>query len=222
MKLIKTTLKTEKNFKNSDAEKLRGFFGNYFREDILFHNHKTEFEFNYDYSFIQYKVVNGKLTLLGIDKGADIILNKVQDIKKVRIGEEEIEVSLDINITFPELFIDENKRYKYKFETIWLALNDKNYLKYREGKLDLNRQLANNILEFFKMCGIWVDKKIEVDGNFQEIHLKQKDINMLGFVGEFITNVSIPDDISLGKRKSIGMGRIKKIGEVDKNDSRDE
>ena len=45
---------------------------------------------------------------------------------------------------------------------------------------------------------------------------------MLGFVGEFITNVSIPDDISLGKRKSIGMGRIKKIGEVDKNDSRDE
>lgn len=211
MKLIKATLKTEKKFKNSDAEKLRGFFGNYFKENVLFHNHKTEFEFNYDYSFIQYKVIDGNLTLIGIDRGADIILNEVLNIKKVRIGEEEIEVSLDINITFPEIFIDENQSYTYNFETIWLALNDRNYLKYIEGNLDLNRQLANNILEFFKMCGIWVDKRIKVEGKFQEIHLKQKDINMLGFLGEFTTNVFIPDDISLGKRKSIGMGRIKRI-----------
>ncbi len=217
MKLIKITLETKKRFKNSDAEKLRGFFGNYFRENIMFHNHKTDFEFNYDFSFIQYKVIDGKLTLIGIDKGGDILLEKITDIKKVKIGEEEIDVTLNINITFPDLYIDDEKNYKYRFETIWLALNDKNYLKYKEGNLDLSKQLANNLLELFKMCGIWIEKQIKVEGKFNEIILKQKNTNILGFTGEFSTNVFMPNDISLGKRKSIGMGRIKMIKEGETN-----
>ena len=110
--------------------------------------------------------------------------------------------------------VDDEKKYRYRFETIWLALNDKNFLRYKVGEFDLNKQLANNILEFFKMCGIRVEKRVEVVGEFQELKLRQKDTTILGFVGEFVTNAYLPDDISLGKRKSIGMGRIKRKGEV--------
>lgn len=214
MKLVRIILKSNEKFENRDAEKLRGHFGRLFQENILFHNHKDDYNFNYDFSFIQYKVKNGEFLIVGIDKGGDILLEKIEDIREIVIGDRKIEITPEINISFPQLRVDDEKKYRYRFETIWLALNDKNFLRYKVGEFDLNKQLANNILEFFKMCGIRVEKRVEVVGEFQELKLRQKDITILGFVGEFVTNAYLPDDISLGKRKSIGMGRIKRKGEV--------
>lgn len=214
MKLVRIILKSNEKFENRDAEKLRGYFGRLFQENILFHNHKDDYNFNYDFSFIQYKVKNGEFLIVGIDKGGDILLEKIEDIREIVIGDRKIEITPEINISFPQLRVDDEKKYRYRFETIWLALNDKNFLRYKVGEFDLNKQLANNILEFFKMCGIRLEKRVEVAGEFQEVKLRQKDITILGFVGEFVTNAYLPDDISLGKRKSIGMGRIKMKGEV--------
>lgn len=214
MKLVKIILKSNEKFENRDAEKLRGYFGRLFQENILFHNHKDDYNFNYDFSFIQYKVKNGEFLIVGIDKGGDILLEKIEDIREIVIEDRKIEITPEINISFPQLRVDDEKKYRYRFETIWLALNDKNFLRYKVGEFDLNKQLANNILEFFKMCGIRVEKRVEVVGEFQELKLRQKDATILGFVGEFVTNAYLPDDISLGKRKSIGMGRIKRKGEV--------
>lgn len=214
MKLVKIILKSNEKFENRDAEKLRGYFGRLFQENILFHNHKDDYNFNYDFSFIQYKVKNGEFLIVGIDKGGDILLEKIEDIREIVIEDRKIEITPEINISFPQLRVDDEKKYRYRFETIWLALNDKNFLRYKVGEFDLNKQLANNILEFFKMCGIRLEKRVEVAGEFQEVKLRQKDTTILGFVGEFVTNAYLPDDISLGKRKSIGMGRIKMKGEV--------
>lgn len=214
MKLVRIILKSNEKFENRDAEKLRGYFGRLFQENILFHNHKDDYNFNYDFSFIQYKVKNGEFLIVGIDKGGDILLEKIEDIREIVIGDRKIEITPEINISFPQLKVDDEKKYRYRFETIWLALNDKNFLRYKVGEFDLNKQLANNILEFFKMCGIRLEKRVEVAGEFQELKLRQKDTTILGFVGEFVTNAYLPDDISLGKRKSIGMGRIKMKGEV--------
>lgn len=214
MKLVRIILKSNEKFENRDAEKLRGYFGRLFQENILFHNHKDDYNFNYDFSFIQYKVKNGEFLIVGIDKGGDILLEKIEDIREIVIGDRKIEITPEINISFPQLRVDDEKKYRYRFETIWLALNDKNFLRYKVGEFDLNKQLANNILEFFKMCGIRLEKRVEVAGEFQEVKLRQKDTTILGFVGEFVTNAYLPDDISLGKRKSIGMGRIKRKGEV--------
>ena len=214
MKLVRIILKSNEKFENRDAENLRGYFGRLFQENILFHNHKDDYNFNYDFSFIQYKVKNGEFLIVGIDKGGDILLEKIEDIREIVIGDRKIEITPEINISFPQLRVDDEKKYRYRFETIWLALNDKNFLRYKVGEFDLNKQLANNILEFFKMCGIRLEKRVEVAGEFQELKLRQKDTTILGFVGEFVTNAYLPDDISLGKRKSIGMGRIKMKGEV--------
>lgn len=214
MKLVRIILKSNEKFENRDAEKLRGYFGRLFQENILFHNHKDDYNFTYDFSFIQYKVKNGEFLIVGIDKGGDILLEKIEDIREIVIGDRKIEITPEINISFPQLRVDDEKKYRYRFETIWLALNDKNFLRYKVGEFDLNKQLANNILEFFKMCGIRLEKRVEVAGEFQELKLRQKDTTILGFVGEFVTNAYLPDDISLGKRKSIGMGRIKMKGEV--------
>ena len=210
MKLAKVVLETDREFSNRDAEKLRGYIGNEFKNILAFHNHIDEITFNYDFAFIQYKIIDKKPCIIGVNIGADILVENIGRIKKIAINNEEIKVNPIININFPELKI-ENNFYRYKFETLWFALNSENYKKYKSGKFDLNIQLRNNILEFFKMCGIWADKEIIVKGYFKESIFTQKDIRIKGFYGEFFVNVNLPDDISLGKRKSIGLGRIRKI-----------
>lgn len=210
MKLVEVILKSNKKFINKDAEKLRGFFGNFFKEIVEFHNHLDEITFNYNFSYIQYRVINGELCILGINKGGDILLDNIYKIKEVKIKEEMIKVTPEIKITFPELKITEGF-HKYKFDTLWFALNEYNYKQYIKGSFSLDNQLRNNIIEFFKMCGIWADKEIVVKGHFKEEKIYKKDTEVLGFSGEFITNVDLPNGISLGKRKSIGLGRIKKL-----------
>lgn len=210
MKKVDIILKSNRKFNNSDAERLRGYCGHYFKNIIQFHNHLDEVTFNYRSTYIQYRVINGQLVIMGIDEGADILLEHIEKLKSIKLGEEIIEVDPEITITFPKLEITDNM-YRYKFDTFWFALNDINYKKYIKGEFSLDNQLRNNILEFFKMCKIWLDKRIIAYGNFKEERIIKKDTEILVFSGEFETNALLPDNICLGKRKSIGFGRIKRL-----------
>jgi hypothetical protein len=209
MKLVILKLKTEKKFENRDAEKLRGYIGDLFSSDILFHNHVSKYEFLYKSSKIHYKVIEGVLSIVGLCEGADILLEKLEDISEVNIGGERFEI-VDKEVIQEEFDLKvENNLYKYKFETLWMALNEKNYKRYKDGELSLDKNLQNNIIEFFKMCGVWAEKPIMVKGDFEGHKIVKKDTALLGFSGWFVTNVKLPDYIGLGKRKSIGFGTIK-------------
>ena len=210
MKKVDVILKTDRKFNNSSAEGLRGYCGNYFKDIVQFHNHLDEVSFNYRSSCIQYRVIDGQLSIMGIDEGADILLEHIEDLKTIKLGEELIEVEPELTITFPKPEVTD-KMYRYKFDTLWFALNDINYKKYIKGEFSLDNQLRNNILEFFKMCKIWVNKKIVAKGEFKEERIIKKDTDILVFSGEFETNALLPDNICLGKRKSIGLGRIKRL-----------
>ena len=184
MKIVEVFFKTERKFNNKDAEKLRGFMGNYFRNILEFHNHLDEITFNYHSSVIQYRTVNGELSIWGINKGADLLLENCQEINLIDINGEKIEVTPEIKISFPKIEIKDELIYKYKFETPWFALNSENYKKYLKGELSLDRQLTNNILEFLKLSEIWIDKQLIVKGEFKQETLYQKDTKIICFYGE--------------------------------------
>lgn len=65
MKKVDIILKTEKKFKNNASEGLRGYCGNYFKNIVQFHNHLDEISFNYDFSYIQYRVIDSQLAIMG-------------------------------------------------------------------------------------------------------------------------------------------------------------
>ena len=213
MKLVEVIFKGRERFAKSSAKELRGFFGNFFSEIIEFHNHLDQITFNYKTPNIQYRVVDGNLSILGINKGGDILL---QSIDKIRLDEIVLKgidnkiLEKEIKITFPELEI-KDEDFNYKFESFWVALNKENYKKYKRGELSLDIQLRNNILEFFKSYGVQAEKRIIVNGNFEEHRIIEKDTTILGFTGTFKTNVKLPELIALGKRKSIGYGLIKRV-----------
>ena len=213
MKLVEVIFKGREKFSKSSAKALRGYFGNYFKNIVEFHNHLDQITFNYKSPNIQYRVINGNLSILGINEGGDILLKAIEKIELNKIildGIDNIIKEKEIKITFPELEI-QDKKYDYKFESFWIALNEENYKKYKKGEFSLDNQLRNNILEFFKLCGVQAQKKIIATGAFEENKIIEKDTVILGFTGTFKTNVNLPDLIALGKRKSVGFGVIKRI-----------
>ena len=208
VKLLKIFLHLKnKRFQDKDEEKLRGYFGNTFKKYIEFHHHISKDTYYFIPSRIQYKVISGCLVILGIGKEADLLLSIVEDIMRVNIDGIDYKVQPEAVLTFHRIEVTK-EFYSYYFKTPWFALNQSNYRKYRDGTLDLNKQLSNNILEFFKICGVLADKKIEVEGTFKKRKIRVKNTNIIGFIGNFQANVVLPDYISLGKRKSIGLGRI--------------
>ena len=213
MKLVEVIFKGRDKFSKSSAKALRGYFGNFFRKIIEFHNHLDQITFNYKSPNIQYRVIDGNLSILGINEGGDILLKSIEKIKLDEIVLEGIDNKIkekEIKITFPELEI-QNIEYNYKFESFWIALNEENYKRYKKGDLSLDIILRNNILEFFKLSGVQAEKRIIALGEFEEHEIIEKDTTILGFTGTFKTNVNLPDLIALGKRKSVGFGVIKRI-----------
>ena len=213
MKLVEVIFKGRGKFSKSSAKALRGYFGNYFKNIVEFHNHLDQITFNYKSPNIQYRVIDGNLSILGINEGGDILLKSIEKIKLDEIILDGIDNKIkekEIKITFPELEVHD-KRYDYKFESFWIALNEENYKKYQKGEFSLDNQLRNNILEFFKLSGVQATKRIIAAGIFEENKIVEKDTLILGFTGTFKTNVNLPDLIALGKRKSVGFGIIKRI-----------
>ena len=213
MKLVEVIFKGRDKFSKSSAKALRGYFGNFFRNIVEFHNHLDQITFNYKSPNIQYRVIDGNLSILGINEGGDILLKSIEEIKLDEIILDGIDNKIkekEIKITFPELEI-KDERYDYRFESFWIALNEENYKKYQKGEFSLDNQLRNNILEFFKLSGVQATKRIIAVGEFEEHKIIEKDTVILGFTGTFKTNVNLPDLIALGKRKSVGFGIIKRI-----------
>jgi len=210
-------IKTDKKVTES-SNKVRGFIGNKFKEYPLLHNHYDNESFLYSYPLIQYQVLEGQISILGIEEGVKTIKEISSDITQLKLDNtynvtEKIiyEKETDIRTT--------NQEYHYKFLSPWLALNTKNHEKYmkinswKDKKLFLNNILVGNILSMSKSLGIIVDRRLYVKSHLDEVYTQYKTINMRGFLGEFKVKFQIPDFFGLGKGVSHGFGVVKEITE---------
>ena len=71
------------------AHKLRGYFGNLFKEKSpLLHNHFETGELRYAYPLVQYKIIDSIPLLLGINEGAELLIELFLKIKELQLDEE--------------------------------------------------------------------------------------------------------------------------------------
>lgn len=210
----------EISLKVRDAHKLRGFFGNYFREvSPLLHNHLAGGGLQYAYSLVQYKVLQQVPVLMGIQEGADLLRDLFLKIDNLVINEVTYPVyAKNIDFRMVEVGIH-NQLYSYRFETLWMALNEENYSLYitypPERQMEqLNGILIRNISNALKALGVKITPEttpiMAKIMQLQEKTTQFKGTKMCGFTGEFITNALLPDYLGLGKSVSRGFGVIKK------------
>lgn len=210
-------LKTDK-YITCDASKFRGYMGNKFKNYPLLHNHYSKENYLYSYPLVQYHVIDGQPSIFAIEEGVDVLKEISSDIveleldKKYNVLEKVIyDKKFDINTS--------NKEYTYEFVSPWLALNPKNYNKYKiinnwkDKKLFLNKILIGNILSMSKGLGIIVNRRIYPKTFLQPLTVSYKSVNMLAFIGKFTIKFKLPNYLGLGKGVSHGFGCIKRVND---------
>lgn len=201
-----------------DGHKLRGYFGNLFKaHSPLLHNHYAGGGLRYKYPEVQYKVIGGIPTLIGINEGAELLPKLFLKIKTIDIDGHEYAInSKNIEHKNTEIGFDTHL-HQYEFLTLWMALNQENYTKYQEIATSekhamLNRILVGHILGLFRNMELELKPEERLMTNVQ---VTQKSTNfkenkMIAFSGGFVANAVLPDEIGLGKAASRGFGTIRR------------
>jgi hypothetical protein len=215
MQITQTTIHfPDITLQTRDAHKLRGYFGNLFREHSpLLHNHYADGKSRYAYPQVQYKVIDNTPVLVGFQQGADLLVSLFLKIKGIEIEENYFAVrAKNISQQQVELSVN-NQLFSYSFKTLWMALNQSNHRKYLEldesaKKEFLNRQLQNNILSFYKGLSFRTSERIMATSQLKEKQTRFKDQAMLAFTGSFTSNAFIPELAGIGKSVSRGFGTV--------------
>jgi hypothetical protein len=197
-----------------DAHKLRGYFGNLFKEHSpLLHNHYNDGSARYAYPLVQYKVIGKTPMLVGFRDGAELLVSLFLKIREIQIAGQKYQVlAKNIQQKQYELMVNQ-QLYNYRFKTLWMALNQENHHKYLQlGESEkasfLNRQLQNNILSFYKGLSFRTAERIMAVTRVNEKQTLFKDQPMLAFDGEFTTNAFLPEMAGIGKAVSRGFGTV--------------
>lgn len=205
----------EINLETRDAHKLRGYFGTLFQEHSpLLHNHLATGENAYRYPLVQYKVIAGVPTLVGLNEGADLLIGLFLKIRELQIAgrsypvlQKNIESKMtDIGLT--------DDLYSYRFETLWMALSQRNHAEYlaepeEQKTKHLKAILTGNILSFLKAMNYRAEAPVLVNLKIIDERKTQfKSNTMLAFQATFVTNILLPEYIGLGKSVSRGFGTI--------------
>ena len=211
-------LKTNKKVKQ-ETSKFRGYIGREFEKYPILHNHYGEGKFLYSYPLVQYQIMDGQASILGIEEGAEILKEIYPKITELKMGDSYYKVE-DHLIYDKEYDVNPlNEEIQYKFITPWIALNTKNYQQYKqnrdwkERKIMLNKILVGNILSMAKGLGIIVNRRIHVKSNLEPCSIEYKNVNMLAFTGEFKVNFEVPEFMGFGKGVSQGYGTVFKVVE---------
>ena len=211
--ILKTDLKI-----TASPTKVRGFLGNKYKEYPILHNHYGNDKFLYSYPYVQYKIIDGNIVIIGIDEGADLLKKIASELETLTLDKEyKITEKLIYEHEFDIKPSAEEKHYK--FLTPWLGLNQMNYQKYiksndwKAKKEILNNVLVGNLLSMSKGLGIIVNKRLYAKTHFEQEIVEYKGVKMNAFTGEFKVHYSLPDYFGLGKGVSQGFGCIKEIKE---------
>ncbi len=212
-----TIVTFDKKVGNSLLSALRGAIAPLFPEENIYHNHEGK-SLMYRYPLIQYKLIEGRISIVGINEGAASVENHFHcgQSLSLRLYDKDMELRVSNKMTYyyiPESF---EKSENYYFLRGWLPLNQENYMKYLNAesiseKISLlDNILSANILSLFSGFGYYSENRsvariVEIVSSDT---VKYKDNEMLSFNVRFKCNAALPEFCGLGKGASRGFGTI--------------
>ncbi|MDY0131118.1 MAG: CRISPR-associated endonuclease Cas6 [Desulforegulaceae bacterium] len=208
------------NLKPNEIHKFRGYVGRLFEKYDLVHNHNTHDGKNiYRYPLIQFKIINNKPAIIALsEKAVEVFTDIFMNLEEIKIEDTIIPV-FEKDLKVEETgFGYSQEHFLYKFKTPWIALNQKNYKKYRGSRMSekkelLKQILTGNVLSMCKYLGIILNENERINSlvDVEPIDTNLKGNKVLGFKGVFKINFEIPDFVGIGKSVSRGFGMVEKI-----------
>lgn len=186
------------------------------KANVLYHNHTGESSFRYSYPLIQYKRLGGKAAIVCIEEGADVIGQFLSEgMSSFILGERIVECAI-MKVVPAKITVQLWKTsFSYSIKR-WLPLNERNYHLYQltdndEGKkVILQKVLKGNLLSMLKGLHIFVEEKVtaKIVSINRSYIIYNKGIALMSFDITFESNLSIPNNIGIGKNASIGYGVV--------------
>lgn len=215
LEIFTLTLESDRPIVGSAAQ-LRGYFATKFNEYVLLHHHTAD-TFVYRYPLVQYKIIDGTPTVIGINEGSDLLKEIFHLSPSIRLGEDEYRIAREgVDVRQVSFGLDDILR-TYDFATPWMALNQANYHTFYGAKNTaerhdlLRRTLTGNLLSMSKSLGYQVPGQIRVEVDVRPLKRRLKDVNVMAFTGRFHANFQIPDLLGIGKSVSRGFGAVRQI-----------
>ena len=199
--------------------------------DVLLHHHKNTEELLYRYPLVQFKLTRYNQPLIfAIEAGIEPML-KIASLSNTQVVVRDIPYVIYIkSFTIRPFFVQVwTHTFIYKIQN-WLALNPQNYKKYSEETslkkkiILLESILKGNILSFASGIQWNIDKEIflEIESIQSEYWIRYKEVLFLSFSLIFRSNVSLPNNIGLGKACSVGFGMIQQLKKNNKDVEEDD
>jgi len=197
--------------------KLRGSIAAKYPKFSLIHNHLDNEQLNYAYPSIQFKIIENKPTIIGINEGIEVLKQVFMDIDKLDIGGKIQQIN-EKSSQLKEVDIGQvDEPISYKFISPWMALNQKNHAEYRklnwaEKRTGLEKILRGNLMSLSKGLNYFIPDfdNVQVQSRLKSVYRNFKNQKMLCFTGEFETNFIIPNYLGIGKQTARGFGTVMK------------
>ena len=202
-----------------DARFLRGVFAGLYPNRPQFHGHGSS-GLVYEHPRIQYKVMDGRGLIVGLQEGA-FLLQVAEAPVRLRLGARWLDVTCVDRVVRTVPFGLAEMLFEYKFVTPWVALNEENHGRFLAAHVRgkeatsalMQKVLIGNLLSASKALGYEVPGPIDAEVKVEEpteVVLKPG-VVLLGFLGRFRTNFSIPPLWGIGKQSARGFGTVEKI-----------
>ena len=222
MKYIRTlTVITDAEIRQKEVPLFRGAVIHSLGEhpNVYFHNHLDDDKFRYAYPLIQYKRLEGKAAIVCVEDGVDIIGQFLTEADgRLTIGERQIICNTGKIQPTRILVQTWEEMFSYHISR-WLPLNSKNYHLYKEieGVVEkasfLENILKANLLSMLKGLDIHLEKELllKITDISDSYLIYNKGVKMMAFNADFKCNLSIPNNIGIGKNASIGCGIVHQL-----------
>ena len=186
----------------------------------LYHNHTEDGKCIMHYPHVQYKIIEGKASLVGVADGADSIesLFQMSSCYRMLIGREYREFSVASKTSsffVPSETVEQMKRYIVEG---WLPFNKANYNENRDTSslsgriMQLDSVLKGNILSLYKDFHVFIHDQIEANVvKLQPKNATFKRVKMISYNAIIETNVALPEHCGIGKGVSHGFGTVKPL-----------
>lgn len=196
------------------GRRLRGFFASGEEAGSLLHNHGEAGESLYRYPLVQYKVIRQHPVIVAIEEGIREVYPLVMERQVLQLGDNSYPCGhLDIDLATGQLGATAEPQH-YRFCAPWFGLNQANYQRYSEAEGEEEREailrqvLIGNLLSLSKGLGVTVARPLQVQLDLKPHKVSFKNEAVLGFVGDFAVNYTIPALLGLGKSVSRGFGVV--------------
>lgn len=154
--------------------------------------------------------------IVGINQGAERIikipwLDLPLTLAKDKVVVEESEISYKKGT-----FGISDRLERYNFISPWLAFNQENYKNYQtlspsEQIQERDRILVAQLLMLLKEMNIIIKERLYAAFNVKRsIVCPYKDQNLMGFFGDFVSNLILPENLAVGRSVSHGYGSFSK------------